>query len=100
MKFIRQKKSIFTTLIFAVFGFGMSCAPTAQGKSFLNETVWITTGIFNYTAANNGNDDQGRIAFVSNRGGNSDIYVMRPDGSELVNLTNHPAVDVETDWGP
>ena len=34
-------------------------------------------------------DDRGRIAFVSNRGGNFDVYVMRPDGTNVVNVTNN-----------
>jgi len=33
------------------------------------------------------------IAFTSNRDGNQEIYIMLPDGSEQVNLTNHPAND-------
>jgi Tol biopolymer transport system component len=43
---------------------------------------------------------QGRIAFVSNRSGNNDIYVMRPDGTDLVNLTHHPASDRLPAWSP
>jgi len=42
----------------------------------------------------------GRIAFVSNRNGNLDIYVMRPDGSNVVNLTNNPARDEFPAWSP
>jgi len=45
-------------------------------------------------------EDRGRIAFVSNRGGNNDIYVMRPDGTGLVNITNHPASDRLPSWSP
>jgi Tol biopolymer transport system component len=44
--------------------------------------------------------DRGRIVFVSNRGGNNDIYVMWPDGSGVVNLTNHPASDRLPSWSP
>jgi Tol biopolymer transport system component len=35
--------------------------------------------------------DGSSIAFVSNRGGGRDIYLMYPDGSGQVNLTNSPA---------
>ena len=45
-------------------------------------------------------DGAGRIAFVSTRGGNRDIYVMLPDGSNLVNLTNHPQRDEFPAWSP
>ena len=34
--------------------------------------------------------DGTKIAFVTNRDGNSEIYVMNPNGSGLVNLTNSP----------
>jgi hypothetical protein len=29
-----------------------------------------------------------------------DIYTMNSDGTELTNVTNHPAPDFEADWGP
>lgn len=44
--------------------------------------------------------ENGQIAFVSDRDGNNEIYVMNPDGSAQVRLTNHPAADSEPDWSP
>jgi hypothetical protein len=41
-----------------------------------------------------------RIAFVSNRDGNNEIYVMNGDGSGLTNLTDNPADDGGEDVGP
>jgi Tol biopolymer transport system component len=41
-----------------------------------------------------------RIAFVSNRDGNWDIYVMNADGSQKRNLTNHPSFDSYPSWSP
>ncbi len=38
----------------------------------------------------------GRIAFVAN----GDIYVINPDGSNEINLTNHPARDSLPAWSP
>src|SRR5256714_15455441 len=35
-----------------------------------------------------------RIAFVSYRDGNSEIYIMNADGSEPTRLTDNPASDV------
>lgn len=31
---------------------------------------------------------------------NWDIYVMESDGSKVVNLTSHPAVDIDSHWSP
>ncbi|MDO8617059.1 MAG: hypothetical protein Q7T33_15220 [Dehalococcoidia bacterium] len=42
----------------------------------------------------------GRIAFVSDRDGNQEIYVMNADGSGLANLTNNAALDDEPWWSP
>src|SRR5574341_828229 len=45
-------------------------------------------------------DGQG-IAFISNRENNSwDIFVVRPDGSDLRNVTQTPAYDSEPFWSP
>lgn len=41
-----------------------------------------------------------RIAFVSDRGGNQEIYVMNADGSGQRNLTNDPAFDGFPVWSP
>ncbi|MEX1255270.1 MAG: cohesin domain-containing protein [Dehalococcoidia bacterium] len=41
-----------------------------------------------------------KIAFLSDRDGNSEIYVMNEDGSGQTNLTNHPAQDAEPSWSP
>jgi len=41
-----------------------------------------------------------KIVFVSKRDGNAEIYIMNPDGSEQVNLTQHPAEDYDPAWAP
>ena len=41
-----------------------------------------------------------KIVFVSKRDGNAEIYSMNPDGSEQVNLTQHPAEDYDPAWSP
>ena len=43
---------------------------------------------------------QARIAFVSDRDRNSEIYLMDDDGKNQRNLTNHPARDVVPSWSP
>jgi Tol biopolymer transport system component len=44
--------------------------------------------------------DGTKIAFVSNRDGNYEIYVMDSDGTDPVNLTNNAAEDVNPNWSP
>jgi TolB protein len=41
-----------------------------------------------------------RIAFMSGRDGNPEIYAMNVDGSNLRRLTNHPAGDATPTWSP
>jgi len=41
-----------------------------------------------------------RIAFVSERDGQSDIYSMKSDGSGVVRLTNDAAIDSSPVWSP
>jgi hypothetical protein len=42
--------------------------------------------------------DGTRIAFVSSRSGNRDVWVMNADGSQPINLSNHPAEDSQPSW--
>ena len=41
-----------------------------------------------------------KILFTSTRDGNREVYMMNPDGSEQVNLTQHPAGDLGAVWSP
>ncbi len=41
-----------------------------------------------------------KILFTSTRDGNREVYIMNPDGSEQVNLTQHPATDLQAVWSP
>ena len=41
-----------------------------------------------------------KIVFTSNREGNSEIYIMNPDGSDQINLTQHHAKDFAPAWSP
>ena len=41
-----------------------------------------------------------KILFTSTRDGNYEVYMMNPDGSEQVNLTQHPAGDLLAAWSP
>jgi TolB protein len=42
----------------------------------------------------------GLIAFVSNRAGNDEIYVIKADGTGLTRLTRNPAHDEGPAWSP
>lgn len=42
----------------------------------------------------------GLVAFVSEGNGNLEIYTMRADGSEVINITNSPATDRNPFWSP
>lgn len=44
--------------------------------------------------------DGRKIAFVSNRDGNLNIYVMDADGKNVHQLTDHPASDLHPAWSP
>jgi TolB protein len=44
--------------------------------------------------------DGSRVLFQSNRTGDWEIYTMRPDGTDLVRLTNSPGPDVTPIWSP
>ncbi|MBU4362703.1 hypothetical protein KJ813_08610 [bacterium] len=44
--------------------------------------------------------EQGRIAFVSDRDGNREIYVTDACGRNQINLTNHPSADMSPAWSP
>lgn len=41
-----------------------------------------------------------RIAFVSTRDGNFEVYVMKADGSGVTRLTDNPATDWSPAWSP
>ena len=41
-----------------------------------------------------------KILFTSTRDGNREVYVMNPDGSKQVNLTQHRAEDLQAVWSP
>ncbi len=49
---------------------------------------------------NGGAANNGQIAFVSTRGGNSEIYVMDSDGKRQRRVTTHAAADSHPTWSP
>ena len=59
-----------------------------------NLTHWILAGVvvLGLTLLMVVGEAQARIAFMSNRDENAEIYVMDADGGNPQNLTNHPMV--------
>jgi len=55
-----------------------------------------TTGVNN--SHPNWSPDGNNIAFASDRAGNSEIYVMRADGNNVVRVTNNTGSDHEPSW--
>ena len=41
-----------------------------------------------------------KILFTSTRDGNYEVYIMNPDGTEQMNLTQHPGADLHAVWSP
>lgn len=41
-----------------------------------------------------------KIVFNTDRDGDDEIYLMDPDGTNLINLTRHPASDIHPTWSP
>lgn len=67
----------------------------------------IDTGESRVLAAHPGLDiyptwsaDGSTLAFVSNREGNDEVYLIAADGNELVNLTNNVGSDFNPVWSP
>jgi len=87
----RIKQFKFLLLIIVVTSeFVSACgqAPTSINLPPANTLVFSTSST----------NQDARIAFASNREGNSEIYTMNPDGSEIIRLTNGRGSDPT--WSP
>jgi Tol biopolymer transport system component len=56
----------------------------------------LVSAVFSQTALRR----NGKIAFTSDRDGNPEIYVMNPDGTNQVRLTNNTILDDHPTWSP
>jgi Tol biopolymer transport system component len=59
-----------------------------------------TTSCISQTEEPGKSDPTSATAFVSDRSGNLDIFLIQPDGSGLTLVTDNPAVDSDPDWAP
>ena len=75
-------KSLLRAAIGTALFLGMPVAATAQATA---------------SAADGGN---GLVVLQSNRGGSSDIYTIRPDGSHLARLTSAVGPNRRPRWSP
>jgi len=60
-------------------------------------------GCFGVPDGTEGEDEgegEGKIAFLSERDGNLEIYVMKADGSNQTRITNNPAGDLDPCFSP
>jgi len=70
----------------ALFALGISACSSDDGTTGPNDDDFDFTGDL--------------IAFVSDRDGQSEIYLIQSDGSELINITTHNSWDSEPAWSP
>lgn len=83
----------------------ISIPPPAKMKLLTLACLLVAAGVV--AAACGGEEEEvftgeptGSIAFVTDRDGNNEIYLMNGDGSEQVNITNDEAQEGEPWWSP
>ena len=73
----------------------------ADGSGLTNLTQSRENDFFASWAMNGAwSPDGSKLAFVSKRDGNEEVYIMDADGSRQTNLTNHAARDWGAAWSP
>ncbi|MFW6139613.1 MAG: TolB family protein [Spirochaetota bacterium] len=87
MTFKKKKRLVVFTCIFILTGVVLitGCAPGRQ-RVVLTEPAYNNTG--------------DKIAFVSNQDGDTEIYVVNSDGTNLKKLTDNSSVDFSPTWSP
>ena len=59
----------------------------------LPKSLWMFTIMLSFVFVSHAPSAGPRILFSSTRDGNPEIYTMHPDGSNVVNLSQHPRAD-------
>jgi len=83
---MRHKLRLFNLILIVVFIFSLTACTIPKT---VTETTTAETTIIETTAKD-------KIAFVSDRDGNFEIYIMNVDGSEQTRLTDN----LDCDWAP
>lgn len=95
----RSARLIVACIIFSVLVSNAACSFVAkEGTNSITSTknmdlVQKSDGLLSLPAG-------GKIAFVSDRDGNPEIYVMNADGSQQTRLTYNLATDTGPSWSP
>lgn len=78
--------------------YAIEVASASQSSDSSGETNLTNNPAYDQSPA--WSPDGTKMAFVSDRDGNLEIYVMNVDGSEVTRLTNSPGYDAEPAWSP
>ena len=92
---MRQKLRLLNLVLIVVFIFSFTACTTPKTAT---ETTTAETIITETTAPET--TAKYKIAFMSDRDGNNEIYTINVDGSEQVRLTNNPADDADPSFSP
>ena len=76
------------------------CTKSKLIDSRLSWLLLLVTLVAVSTVSISGARRNGKIAFISDRDGNSEIYVMNPDGTNQVRITNNNIDDAYPSWSP
>ena len=82
----------FTTYAIPILGIALIVSLSSCGKDNPVDSEMNPEPSFNF--------DGDLIAFRSDRDGNDDIWLMTPDGSESINITNHSSAETDPTWSP
>jgi TolB protein len=72
----------------------------ADGTSEIKLTSGTCTTLEGQSFVPRWSPDGSKILFTSYMAGNAELFTMNPDGTGVVNLTNHGAYDASGDWSP
>jgi len=88
---------ILTSFLLIIVSSGCKATPVTEESTLIEETtptlIEETTKATTEETAKESEKIEGKIAFLSDRDGNDEIYIMNADSSGQTNLTNNEAED-------